>query len=109
MTHLPGAGAVTVEEAKVRAYLLDTAHPQNGGKAGFFRAFGFDPERWSEMAAALGQHPIVNHVTQTSMSPHGAKHVVRCLLRTPDGRDPCITTIWMTEPNHPPRLVTAYP
>jgi hypothetical protein len=109
MTHLPGAAAAMVEEDKVRLYLLDPAHPQNGGKAGFFRSFGFDPIRWTEMARSLRDHPLVNPVTKTLTTVHGAKHLVRCSVRTPDGRNPCITTVWITEANRPPRLVTAYP
>jgi hypothetical protein len=39
---------------------------------------------------------------------HGLKYEVKCTLRTPDGRDPCLTTIWTVERGRPPRLVTAY-
>jgi hypothetical protein len=109
MTQLPGAASATVDEAKIRVYLLDPAHPRNGGKAGFFLSFGFHPTRWTEMAAAFLRHPLTNSVTATSTSVHGGKHVVRCSIQTPDGRNPCITTVWMTQPGHHPRLITAYP
>ncbi len=109
MTQLPGAASAVVDEAKIRVYLLDPTHPRNGGKAGFFLSFGFQPSRWTEMAKALLEHPLTNPVAATSASVHGAKHVVRCSIQTPDGRNPCVTTVWMTQIGHNPRLITAYP
>ncbi len=41
--------------------------------------------------------------------PYGMKFIVRCTLRTPDKRDPCIMTVWIAETGAYPRLVTAYP
>jgi hypothetical protein len=37
------------------------------------------------------------------------KVMVRCRLRTPDGSDPCILTVWMVEDTGMPRLMTAFP
>ncbi len=38
------------------------------------------------------------------------KYTVRCRIRTPDGRDPRILTVWIVPPGeHEARLVTAYP
>ena len=32
-----------VEEEKITEYLLNSAHPDNGGKAAFFQKLGFNP------------------------------------------------------------------
>ncbi len=109
MSTLPNAATANVAEPKVRDYLLDFRHPQNGGKAAFFEAFGFDAEQWNVMRDALIGHAMINHIAQTLRSGHGTKHLVRCSIATPDGRNPCITTVWIIEGNRPPRLVTAYP
>lgn len=50
---LPDAGRAVVEDAKVRDYLLNTAHPGNLGKAALFRAFGFGAGKWEGMRAAV--------------------------------------------------------
>lgn len=89
MTALPNAAAAIVEEIKVRGYLLSGEHPQNGGKAAFFRAFGFNQTAWATMRDALLAHPVA----ATEVSPHGAKYEVRCSIGTPDGRNPCVTTV----------------
>ena len=109
MTQLPGAAAAVVEEAKVRGYLLNSRHPQNGGKAAYFRAIGFVAEHWIVMRDALIGHAVFNQIAGTSRSRHGTKHLVRCSIVTPDRRNPCITTVWIIDSNRPPRLVTSYP
>ena len=50
---LPNAHLAIVEQEKVVEYLLNPAHPDNGGKAAFFRILGFDREDWSVFATAL--------------------------------------------------------
>jgi hypothetical protein len=109
VTHRPRATAAHVEERKVRDYLLNDRHPGNGGKAAYFRAFGFDAATWTVLRAALVEHAIVNRIAATSRPPHGTKHAVRCSLRTPDGRNPCVTTVWILDGDRPPRLVTCCP
>lgn len=109
MTLLPAAANVSVEAAKVRDYLLNTGHPLNGGKAAFFAAFGFVIDRWEILREALRMHPLANEVIDSQQSVHGTKFAVRCSIATPDGRDPCITTVWIVDRNQPPRLITAYP
>jgi hypothetical protein len=107
MTRLPGADAALVDARKVSAYLLDATHPQNGGKARFFHDHGFDADT---LAASLAQHPIRHPVAAEQANAHGHKFVVHCALASPDGRDPCITSVWIIDAGaQQPRLVTAYP
>lgn len=109
MTLLPDAGNGEVDAAKVAAYLLDPVHPGNGGKAAFFAAFGFTLAHWQLLRDALRRHPTANAIVASHRSPYGTKHVVRCSIASPDGRNPCINTIWIIEGDRPPRFVTAYP
>ncbi len=107
MSRLPGADTAFVDPHKISAYLLNPAHPQNGGKARFFRDHGFAAEK---LAASLADHPQRHPVAHEQASPHGRKFIVHCALASPDGRDPCITSVWIMDAGDDrPRLVTAYP
>lgn len=102
----PGAH---IAAPKVRDYLLNPDNPQNRGKAGLFGQFGFRRDDWPVLAAALHRHPIDNDVVETTSSVHGDKYVVRCRLASPDGRNPCLTTVWIVDRGAAtPRLVTAF-
>lgn len=105
---LPDAGDALVEASKVRDYLLNASRPGNLGKAALFQAFGFRAAAWEVMRDALREHPLANQVVRTTRNPHGTEYEVRCSLEAPDGRKPCLTTIWIIEAGRPPRLVTAY-
>lgn len=53
--------------------------------------------------------PLNNPVIDQISGPYGETYVVRCSLGTPDGRNPCIITVWIVQKSDPnPRLVTAY-
>lgn len=109
-TVLPHAHAARVSHEKVRDYLLDPGHPDNGGKAAFFQRFGFDRLTWTALWDALLEHPCVNPVAVIQPNPYGTRYVVRCSVASPDGRNPCITTVWIIDQGgSTPRLVTAFP
>jgi hypothetical protein len=106
---LPNGAQVRVAPEKVRDYLLNAENLQNRGKAGRFTQFGFSRAEWQLLSSALERHALENPVSQQAVSEHGTKYVVTCHLATPDGRNPCMNTVWIIEPGHPaPRLVTAY-
>jgi hypothetical protein len=71
MSQLPNAANATIEDQKIINYLLDLNHPQGARKARFFMARGFDAGRWSELKAALLDHPQVNQVSSQSSNLHG--------------------------------------
>ena len=111
MSQLPRAANAIVDDAKIINYLLNPAHsPQAAGKAKFFAACGFAVANWGGLKQALLGHPLVNAVSANETTPFGEKFEVTCSLETPDGRNPCIVSVWIIEPPSPdPRLVTAYP
>ena len=106
---LPHAGRCHVGREKILGYLLNVTHPQGWGKAQFFQSRGFTRENWTDFADALKRHAIENPVAETTRSPHGIKYLVTCHIETPDGRNPCIRSVWIDEGDQQPRLVTAHP
>ena len=100
----------SVPLAKITGYLLDLRHEAGGPKAVFFRNHGFTPDQTDTMMAALADHPDRNTVEDVASDVWGTRYVVRCSIATPDGRDPCIRTVWMVRQGETDaRLVTAYP
>jgi hypothetical protein len=102
---VPNLRHLIIEPAKL-IYLLQT----DPGKAKFFTATcGFDPTRPQEFDAALRQHPRHNPYYMVEHSAHGTKYDVRCSMLTPNGRNPCVLTVWMVDAGHSnPRFVTGY-
>jgi hypothetical protein len=108
MIGLPGTRIV--EMAKVEAYLLDRRHPTGRAKAVFFERFGYHSADPIAFAIALDRHGATRPVIRTSSNAYGVKYEVRCSLETPDGRNPCIVTIWLQPSGEAScRLITAYP
>jgi hypothetical protein len=107
---LPNADSAVVAQAKVRDYLLNPAHPDNGGNAAFFIALGFRVEDWDALAAALRELANRFEVAETFESIHGRKYTLVGPLQSPSGRLPVVRTIWIVDRGEEiPRLVTAYP
>jgi len=110
MSRLPDAANAIVEDAKIIRYLLNAAHRKGGAKSAFFASFGFSGANWLQLKSALLNHPLTNEITSQTGSSHGEKYAVSCNLATPDGRNPCIVSVWIIQPpSNYPRFVTAYP
>ncbi|MCU6452943.1 hypothetical protein LPN01_02510 [Sphingomonas sp. A2-49] len=108
MTDLPGPRIV--EMAKIRDYLLSDSHPTGRAKAAFFRSFGFTLTDAVGLAAAIDQHGATRPVVGIRTNDFGIKHEVRCTLIAPDGRQPCIITIWLQAAGETSvRLISASP
>jgi hypothetical protein len=108
--NLPTAHLAIVDREKITDYLLNPAHPDNGGKTKFFLGLGFAAEQWQVFAEALrtlaGSFPIIEFVE----SPHGIKYIVVGRLDGPSGKSPSVRSVWIVDKgNDRPRLVTAYP
>jgi hypothetical protein len=106
---LPNAHAAVVDRRKVVDYLLNAAHPDNGGKAAFFVALGFTMNEAEALITAL-RALAAGNVTSSIGSTHGDKYVIDGLLASQTGRTGAIRTIWIIDRGSTtPRLVTAYP
>ncbi len=91
-------------------YLLNPAHPDNGGKARFFFGLGFTAEQWQVFAEALLKLARSFPVSASVESSHGIKYIVIGVIETASGRSPNVRTVWIVDKgNDKPRLVTAYP
>jgi hypothetical protein len=107
---LPNPERAVISQDKLVSYLMNPAHPDNGGKAAFFLSHGFSPDRWQELASALVGLAATINVSKSVASPHGTKYVLDGELRTPSGRSPRVRTVWIVDAGtDAPRLVTAYP
>ena len=107
---LPNGERAVVEQTKIVGYLLNAAHPDNGGKAAFFLSHGFRQDDWETLAAAFRRLVIHVEVEKSVASPHGHKYIVAGPLETPSGKSPSVRTVWIVDAGEDtPRLVTAYP
>ena len=107
---LPDAERALVEREKIVDYLLNPAHPDNGGKAAFFLGLGYNRDDWLALAAALCRLAAATEVAQSMETAHGTRYVLDGGLETAGGKIPVIRTIWIVDRGvDRPRLVTAYP
>jgi len=106
---LPQSENLQVPQDKILGYLLDPAHEDGRSKDRFFRKRGFKPEAWEEFADALLKHGATRPVIQEKKIKYGKKFTVECQITTPDGRNPCILSVWIKAGKNAPRLVTAHP
>jgi len=107
---LPGRESAIVPRSKVEDYLLNLEHPIGGGKAKFFLHFGFQRERWEELASALRGHTQENLVVDTLQDADGVAYVIEGGIETPSGRRPRVRSVWLVEKGElAPRFITAYP
>lgn len=107
---LQNADKAQVEPAKIKDYLLSATHPEGKTKAKFFTQFGFSDAKPEQLVVSLRTHGQTQPVIETKNTEHGVKHVLECKVKTPDGRDPCIRSVWIVDAGKAaPRLVTAYP
>ena len=112
-THLHGNGRALERRNTVRlpdATLLRPDHPEGESKADFLGRFGFGPERWAVLEAALLRHAREGEVVHEERTPYGTKYEVEGTLRSPDGRHPRVLTVWLVEADEErPRFVTLNP
>jgi hypothetical protein len=107
---LPDVEKAEVPEAKVVRYLLSTTHRAGKSKASFFMEFGFDPDRWEELAGALKQHAVDNDISLEEKTTFGTRYVIEGPLKAPDGTWLNVRSAWFIDDDgDSPRLITAHP
>ena len=109
---LRGAHLAVVERHKIVDYLLNSAHPDNGGKAQFFESLGFSVDAAESLLAALRAVAQAGEVVEHVESSHGEKYVVDGPLssHTEGSHTRMVRTVWIIDRGkEAPRLVTAYP
>lgn len=99
-----------VESAKLERYLLSREHPHGRQKAQFFERFGFTQDNAPVLHAALLDHVAGAALLEAMNTPFGQKFVLEGSLKSPDGRNPLVRSIWFEErEGGAVKLVTAYP
>jgi hypothetical protein len=107
---LPNADKAIVQREKVVDYLLNRAHPDNGGKAEFFESLGFQRKEWKALATVFLALVRREEIAESMESPHGQKYVIVGPIESLGGKSSVIKTIWIVDAGlETPRLVTAYP
>ena len=108
---LPNVHRAVIDSRKLVEYVLNPAHPRNGGKARFFNALGFFADAPEPLVDALRALAATGDAV-ARMSVHGEKYVVDGLLsgHTEASTPRMVRTVWITEPGHDvPRFVTVHP
>lgn len=107
---IPNNNLSFVADNKINVYLLSDIHEIGKHKADFFKRFGFDLSDVETFKGLLIQHSIDRDIEKTKDSDFGIKYELKCEIKTPDDRNPCIVTVWLVENGQEePKLVTAYP
>ena len=108
--YLPNAANAYIPPAKIRDYLLSMESRRGRSKARYFIRFGFRREEWQQMADALLRHGASYAVVNIEETQYGPTYAVDGIIRTPDGRNPRVRTVWMIRyGENAPQFVTAYP
>jgi hypothetical protein len=107
---LPNCENATIDERKVREYLLSTSHPVGRFKAKFFAGIGFDPDDWQALAGAVGELAANGDAQLVQDNEHGRKYLALGVLTGPQGRSAEVVSVWIVRAGSDrPRLVTEYP
>ena len=107
---LPNPEKLVIEREKIVDYLLNPAHPDNGGKAEFFVKLGYTRQEWENLAVVLRRLAQSTEVTSHAESLHGGKYVIVGSIGSLAGKSATVKTIWIVDKGlDVARLVTAYP
>lgn len=99
-----------IDGPKITAYLLNPNHPRGGSKAKYLLSFGFRQDDPKTLAEALSQHPIDNLPGVTIPQARGPNRVVfEGTVKSPDGRDMPLRTVWEARDHFEMRFLTAVP
>ena len=91
-------------------YLLNPAHPDNGGKSAFFKSLGFSRDSWHMLATALRQLAEATDIAKSMESTHGVKYIIDGYIKSPNGKKAMVRMVWIVDREQDaPRLVTVYP
>ncbi len=107
---LPDADKAVIERKKIVDYLLNAVHPYGASKARIFAKYGFQAEKWEDLAKALRHHGQTHDVKRVRETGFGPRYAVEGELNTPSGRLPRVRSVWQQDQGEvAPRLITAYP
>jgi len=107
---LPAAERAVIEPAKIRDYLLSTAHPVGRFKAPFFASLGYTSANWLRLDGDLRDLAVSGNAELGKDSPYGQKYEIRGILKGPSGKSAEVLTVWIVLfGGDVPQFVTAFP
>ena len=107
---LPNAERATIDERKVRDYLLSRSHPIGRFKAAFFARAGFTAAGWQDLISQLRALATRGEVVLGEKSRYGQKYLVSGTLTGPGGTQVEVTSVWIVpKGSDVPRLITVQP
>src|ERR1035438_420973 len=107
---LPNADRAIVERDKILGYLMNLEHRIGASKAHFFSSFGFNAEKWEQLAKALLVHGQTREVKRVRETNFGPRYEIEGALKTPDGRASFLHSLCHFDKGTvASRLITAYP
>jgi hypothetical protein len=90
---IPNADRATIDPAKLRDYLLSSAHPIG-----------------EELVEALRIQHLTQDGQSASTTDRGQKYTIRAILNGPTGQSALVVSVWFIPVGgNVPRFVTAYP
>jgi hypothetical protein len=106
---LPGIENATIEDSKVRDYLLSTSHPVGRFKARFFLALGYSRRDWGRLRTDLLRLAREGEIHEGQPSEYGEKYEIRGKLEGPAGTASVVTIRILLHGEDVPRFITAFP
>ncbi|KQT47822.1 hypothetical protein ASG52_11190 [Methylobacterium sp. Leaf456] len=86
-----------IEDAKVRAYLLDPSHEEGGAKCAFLVSVGFSIDDPATLKQALLRHPTSDRLVRTVVTPFGRRFHFDGPLPCPGGAFANVRTVWQVD------------
>ena len=106
---LPRARHAVIPTIKLTGYVLDPEHPRGRHKARVFAsALGIRKPDWRHLHGAILAGVAEAPVRGTRITAFGVLYDVLVLVDGLNGATKPVATIWMVEPDRPPRLVSAW-
>ena len=106
---VPNTERAIIDPAKIRDYLLSSAHPVGRFKARFFMRLGFRAEEWDAFARALREQHLTQDATPSPPDAYGQAFTVRAMLQGPTAGAPVASVWFVRQGEDYARFVTAYP
>lgn len=99
-----------LDPRKFTEYLLNTAHPQGGGKAKLFvEGLGILPEDWKFLADQIERGMADAPLYRIGRKQWGFTHGAFVMVTGRNGKTCVLETGWILESGKPAKFVTAYP
>jgi hypothetical protein len=107
---LPNGEKASIDERKVREYLLSASHPVGRFKARFFASIGFGQENWQALTEAIAHVAANGEAQLVQDNENGRKYLVLGVLSGTQARSAEVVSVWIIGVgSDTPRLVTVYP